>query len=129
MDLGLSGKVAIVAASSKGLGKAVAMELAKEGAKVAVCARSEDVLEATAEEILAIKGEQAGLLIAQVDRLYIEGLRKTFDVQSEIEDRRGAFSEDPQTSLGLQGRSGLRSGVAVPVAGWAGSLLRRFASC
>ena len=51
MDLGLSGKVAIVAASSKGLGKAVAMELAKEGAKVAVCARSEDVLEATAEEI------------------------------------------------------------------------------
>ena len=51
MDLGLSGKVAIVAASSKGLGKAVAMELAKEGAKVALCARSKDVLEATAEEI------------------------------------------------------------------------------
>ena len=39
MDLGLKGKIAIVAASSKGLGKAIAMGLAEEGAKVAICAR------------------------------------------------------------------------------------------
>ena len=50
--------------------------------------------EATREEILAIKGEQAGLLIAQVDMLYIEGLRSIFDIVSDIEDRRGAFTED-----------------------------------
>jgi hypothetical protein len=50
--------------------------------------------EATATEIMAIKGEQAGLMIAQVDMLFVEGLRKIFDVVSFMEDRRGAFSED-----------------------------------
>jgi hypothetical protein len=48
--------------------------------------------EATATEIMAIKGEQAGLMSAQVDRLYIEGLRRIFDIVSNIEDKRGAFS-------------------------------------
>ncbi len=50
--------------------------------------------EATREEILAIKGEQAGLLIAQVDMLYIEGIRSLFDIVSDIEDRRGSFTEE-----------------------------------
>lgn len=56
MDLGLQDKVAMVAASSKGLGKAVAMGLAREGAKVSICARSEDVLNATADEIREATG-------------------------------------------------------------------------
>ena len=51
MDLGLAGKVALVAAASKGLGKASAMALAAEGAHVAICARSAGRLEATAQEI------------------------------------------------------------------------------
>jgi 3-oxoacyl-[acyl-carrier protein] reductase len=51
VDLGLSGKVAIVAASSKGLGKASALVLAREGARITICARTEADLEATAEEI------------------------------------------------------------------------------
>ncbi len=51
MDLGLKGRVAIVAAASQGLGKAVAMGLAWEGARLAICARSEDALRATAAEI------------------------------------------------------------------------------
>lgn len=41
MDLGISGRAAIVAAASKGLGNAVALGLAKEGASVAICARCE----------------------------------------------------------------------------------------
>lgn len=41
MDLGLKDKVAIVAAASQGLGRAVALELAREGAHVAICARNE----------------------------------------------------------------------------------------
>ena len=41
MDLGLNGKVALVAASSKGLGKASALALAREGARVTICARTE----------------------------------------------------------------------------------------
>ena len=40
MDLGLRGRVAFVAAASQGLGRAVAEELAREGARVAVCART-----------------------------------------------------------------------------------------
>jgi 3-oxoacyl-[acyl-carrier protein] reductase len=51
MDLGLKDKVAFVAASSQGLGKSVAMELAKEGAKVIVNGRNKETLEATKLEI------------------------------------------------------------------------------
>jgi len=51
VKLGLEDRVAIVAASSQGLGKAVALGLAREGAKLALCARTASTLEATAEEI------------------------------------------------------------------------------
>lgn len=51
MDLGVAGKVAIVAASSKGLGKATALVLAREGALVTVNGRDPDRLAATAKEI------------------------------------------------------------------------------
>jgi len=51
MDLGLAGKVALVAAASRGLGRASALALAAEGARVAICARTADRLEATAKEI------------------------------------------------------------------------------
>jgi 3-oxoacyl-[acyl-carrier protein] reductase len=51
MDLGLKDRVAIVAASSQGLGKAVALGLAREGALLALCARTESTLNAAADEI------------------------------------------------------------------------------
>ena len=44
MNLGLHDKVALVAAASKGLGQAVALRLAQEGASVAICARNEKTL-------------------------------------------------------------------------------------
>jgi 3-oxoacyl-[acyl-carrier protein] reductase len=53
MDLGLRGRVAIVAAASKGLGRAVAEELAHEGAHVAICSREAKSIEGTAIEIQA----------------------------------------------------------------------------
>lgn len=56
MDLGLRGKVAIVAASSKGLGKATAMCLAREGALVTVNGRDAARLAATATEIREATG-------------------------------------------------------------------------
>ena len=54
MDLGIKNKVALVLASSKGLGKAVALELAKEGAKVIICGTDAEALAITKAEIEAI---------------------------------------------------------------------------
>lgn len=51
MDLGIAGKVAVVCASSKGLGRAAAGALAAEGARLAICARGEAALRAAAEAI------------------------------------------------------------------------------
>jgi 3-oxoacyl-[acyl-carrier protein] reductase len=58
MDLGLSGRVAIVAAASKGLGRAVAEQLAREGANVAICARTARDLELTAAQIQQASGRE-----------------------------------------------------------------------
>jgi 3-oxoacyl-[acyl-carrier protein] reductase len=51
MNLGITDKAALVTASSRGLGKAIATELAREGAKLAICARGKDELLKTQEEI------------------------------------------------------------------------------
>ena len=51
MDLGLRGKVAAVAAASQGLGKAVAWELAREGARVAICGRRPDILRTAVDDL------------------------------------------------------------------------------
>ena len=51
MDLGLAGRVAVVTGGSEGIGKAAALSLAREGARVAICARRPDVLEAAAAEV------------------------------------------------------------------------------
>ncbi|MGH9712065.1 MAG: SDR family oxidoreductase [Candidatus Acidiferrales bacterium] len=58
MDLGLTGRVVIVAAASKGLGRAVAEELAREGCQVAICARTAADLKATADEIGKANGRE-----------------------------------------------------------------------
>ena len=67
MDLGLTGKTALVTAASKGLGKAAAMELARQGAQVALCARS-DRTETAAAEIRAATGATVHALRADVSR-------------------------------------------------------------
>lgn len=58
MDLGLKNKRVIVTASSKGLGKATALQFAKEGAKVMISSRNEKELQATLEEIKTNSGNQ-----------------------------------------------------------------------
>src|SRR5579885_1478776 len=65
MDLGLKDRVALVAASSQGLGKAVAFGLAREGAKVAMCSRNLKAVEAAAEAIRRETG--AEVYAAQTD--------------------------------------------------------------
>jgi 3-oxoacyl-[acyl-carrier protein] reductase len=51
MDLGLRGRAAFVAASSKGMGRAIAEQFAAEGADVGMCARSDATLQAAAESV------------------------------------------------------------------------------
>ena len=63
MDLGIAGKVALVTASSKGLGKASALALAGEGARVAMCARGEEALRSAEAEIRSLGGD----VLAMVD--------------------------------------------------------------
>jgi 3-oxoacyl-[acyl-carrier protein] reductase len=58
MDLGLTGRVAIVAAASKGLGRAVAEELLREGAQVAICARTGSTLEEAAAQMQKTTGRE-----------------------------------------------------------------------
>lgn len=76
MDLGLKDRVAVVAASSQGLGKAVARGLAKEGARLALCSRNADAVEAAAEEIRRETGAQA--MAAAVDVTREEQVREFF---------------------------------------------------
>lgn len=65
MKLGLTGKVAVVTAASKGLGKAVATGFADEGATVAICGRNTETIEATADEIRQVTNGE--VLAVQAD--------------------------------------------------------------
>jgi NAD(P)-dependent dehydrogenase (short-subunit alcohol dehydrogenase family) len=64
MDLHLNDKTAIVTGGSKGIGKGIAHSLAKEGCSVSICARTEDELEATADEL---RDTGAEILAIQAD--------------------------------------------------------------
>ena len=80
MDLGVAGRVALVTAASKGLGRASAVALAQEGVKVAICARGAEALaDAEAElgahtDVLAVRADvtdpatPGGLVAAAVER-------------------------------------------------------------
>jgi len=68
VDLGVGGKVALVGASSQGLGRAVARELALEGASVVLCARGAGALERARAEIAAETGAPVLAVVADLSR-------------------------------------------------------------
>lgn len=77
MDLGIKGRKAIVCASSKGLGKACAMSLAREGVEVTINARTAETLEATAKEIRDATGMK--VTPVAIDVTTAEGQRALLD--------------------------------------------------
>lgn len=66
MDLGIAGRTAIVCASSRGLGKACAFELAKAGCTLVINGRDKVALEETAQEIIARSGAKVIAVVADV---------------------------------------------------------------
>jgi 3-oxoacyl-[acyl-carrier protein] reductase len=68
MDLGLKGKVAIVGGASKGLGKAVALGLAEEGARVVIAARNVPALESARDELEKKTGAEVLALAADLSK-------------------------------------------------------------
>jgi len=83
MDLQLAGKVALVTGASKGIGRAVSEELAREGASVVITARTEQQLEDTAREITAMTKQ---------DILAVAGdMSKSDDVERAVKAALGKF--------------------------------------
>lgn len=74
MDLGLTGRTALVTGASRGIGKRIALALAREGCRVALCARDAVALQAAAEEA----GPEAAAIVA--DLAGAEGVERAADV-------------------------------------------------
>ena len=68
MDLGIEGRVALLTGASRGIGRACAAALAAEGARVAICARGREAVEAAARDIAEETGGEAFPFVADVAR-------------------------------------------------------------
>ncbi len=66
MDFGLKNKIAFIGGSSQGLGKSVALELAKEGAHVIICGRNKETLENTKREIEKVGSGEVMALVGDL---------------------------------------------------------------
>ena len=100
MDLGIKGKVALITGGSRGIGKAAALEMAKEGCHVAITGRDEVALKATAEEIksygvktltIAADLEKAAEPVADEDN--IDDLRRQM---KDMQERLERMSKEPK---------------------------------
>lgn len=76
MDLGLRGKAAVVTGSSRGLGRAIAIELGREGCRVCLCARGQSALEEAAAAVREVGGEAIAVV---TDVTSEAGIREVID--------------------------------------------------
>ena len=83
MDMGISGKKALICASSKGLGRGCAEALASEGVNLVINGRNSEVLEATAAELRTAHGVQ--VITVACDVTTIEGQSMVLTVAGEVD--------------------------------------------
>src|SRR5437763_24015 len=120
MDLGLTGKVALVTAASKGMGRACALGLAAEGARVAMCARNEGELKTAADEIRATT--KADVLAVRADVTKAAGLAREEYLARQSKavprGRPGSVEEFANVAVFLASeRASYVTGVAIQVDG------------
>ncbi len=122
MDLGLKGKVALVAASSQGLGLAVAEELAAEGTVLVMCARGEDRLRTACESIAARTGAEvlgvAGDLAVEsdIERIVTQGIDRFGRIDILVTNS-GGPAAGPFESLGRAAWEDAMSGLLMSAIG------------
>ena len=97
----LSGRIAIVTGASRGIGKAIAMGLAAEGANIGLVARGEDMLEASTREVASITDRAEGIVAdvtvaADVDRLVRECAEKLGHIDILVNNAGGSFPDDDE---------------------------------
>src|SRR5258707_840275 len=119
----LTGKVAVVTGSSKGIGKAIAMHLALSGAKVVVSSRKAPVCEQAAAEIKAAGGQA----IVVPDNIWVNtiapGLVTTDFARALYEDPPKRGAREQATPLRRLGAPDDIAGLAVLLAGKAGAFI------
>lgn len=119
MDLELGGKVVLVTGGSDGLGAALARRLVREGAKVALCARGVERLEATAE---ALRAEGGDVLTVQAD------VSKAWEVEHFVDAAHARFGR-VDALVNNAGTAAARAFTAVSDSEWEADLqLKLFAS-
>ena len=95
MDLGLTGKIALVTGGSKGIGKGIARSLSAEGCRVALCARTRSDLETAAAEITGETGNEVAVFTADLTRpedaaAFVEGAVGQFGCVDILVNNAGA---------------------------------------
>lgn len=85
MDMGLKDKVALITGGSDGIGKAAAMSMSVEGAKVVICARGQDMLDKAADEIRSATGGE--VLAVSADMTQPDQIKSLFDKVIETHGR------------------------------------------
>jgi NAD(P)-dependent dehydrogenase (short-subunit alcohol dehydrogenase family) len=104
VDLGLKGKTALVTGASEGIGSAIARKLAEEGVRVAICARTQARLEATADEIGRATGVEVVAIAADLRSLaaceaFVEGAAARLGGVDILVNNAGASAFGPFVDL------------------------------